>query len=482
MIKRILFFSTMLWLIGWSAQGATLSVSPSSATVNVGDNITVQIMLDTQGQSVEGVDLNTFNYNPSMLSAQDSDTAVSGVQISSGTLMPNTVFNSVDSAVGKIQFSQVTAGGQSYTGQGVLAAITFQALQSGTVSLSFDFLSGSTVDTNVAHNGSDVLTSVSGGVLTLSGSSILTPTPPPPSAPTPTPMPISSGGGGGGYSFPAPSASPTVSPTPLPSGSVRPKPSAFNLQEGEVVAAYGSDDPDVYIVNEHGFKRLFLNPAIFNFYGHLGGFVKVKTIPFSTRDALETSGLFRNCEANDPQVYVVEVTGEDGGIFHHINLSGEQAVAQDAEFFKKIFCINTREFNWYAKGVAYTFLSQIPKYNRPALVVGTRLKQALAKTSDSATTYYINANGIKKPVPSGLVFSSYGNRPEDIKVLSLQELATYPDYQGIIYNSQVFIIENNLKRHIKDLVVFQRLKLDWNRIVSVNRTEFDYYQTGMEVE
>lgn len=473
----------MLGMTGWSAQGATLSVSPSSASVNVGDNITVQIMLDTQGQGVEGADLNALNYNPSLLSAQDSDSAISGVQVSPGTLMPNTVFNSIDVAVGKVLFSQVTAGGQSYTGQGVLAAITFQALQSGTANLSFDFSPGSTVDTNIARNGSDVLTSVSGGVLTLSGSSgIPTPTP----TPVPTSTPASGGGGGGGggggTNLPAPSASPVASPTPLSSGSVRPKPSAFNLQEGEVVAAYGSDDPDVYIVNEYGFKRLFLNPAIFNFYGHLGGFVKVKTIPSSTRDAFETSGLFRNCEADASQVFAVEITGEDAGIFHYINLSGEQAVAQDAEFFKKIFCINTREFNWYTKGAAYTSLSQIPKYSRSAMVVGARLKQALAKTSDSAVTYYINANGIKKPVPSGLVFSSYGNRPEDIKVLSSQELSAYPDYQGIIYNNQVFIIENNLKRHIKDLTVFQRLKLDWNKIVLVNQTEFNYYQTGTAVE
>ena len=47
-------------------------------------------------------------------------------------------------------------------------------------------------------------------------------------------------------------------------------PADYGLREGDVVSAAGSDDPDVYIVNELGYKRLFLNPAIFNFYGHLG--------------------------------------------------------------------------------------------------------------------------------------------------------------------------------------------------------------------
>src|SRR3990167_5207257 len=49
-------------------------------------------------------------------------------------------------------------------------------------------------------------------------------------------------------------------------------PSDYGLTEGNVISAAGSDDPDVYIVNELGYKRLFLNPVIFGFYGHLGGF------------------------------------------------------------------------------------------------------------------------------------------------------------------------------------------------------------------
>ena len=44
-------------------------------------------------------------------------------------------------------------------------------------------------------------------------------------------------------------------------------PSDYGLKEGDVVSAAGSDDPDVYIVNDWGYKRLFLNPVIFGFYG-----------------------------------------------------------------------------------------------------------------------------------------------------------------------------------------------------------------------
>ncbi|MEX2033195.1 MAG: hypothetical protein WD889_01370, partial [Candidatus Colwellbacteria bacterium] len=141
-------------------------------------------------------------------------------------------------------------------------------------------------------------------------------------------------------------------------------PSDFGLKEGDLISAAGSNDPDIYIINEHGFKRLFLNPAIFGFYGHLGGFSNVKNVTPQTRDAFITSGLFRNCETNDPQVYGVEITGEDSGLLHWVNTSGSQAVAEDPEFFSRTFCINSNEFGWYPQAGEYTSVSQIPDYSR----------------------------------------------------------------------------------------------------------------------
>ncbi|MDP6584767.1 MAG: hypothetical protein QF535_08915, partial [Anaerolineales bacterium] len=167
------------------------------------------------------------------------------------------------------------------------------------------------------------------------------------------------GGGGGGVTTtptPTPTPTPTVSPatsptttsTPSPVSTSKPTPasqgfvslSAISLDDGDVISAAGSDDPDVYIVNPHGYKRLFLNPAIFEFYGHLGGFSAIKNTTSVTRDVFVTSGLFRNCETDDPKVYGVEVTGEDTGMMHWVNTTGEQAVADDPNFFKKVFCIN----------------------------------------------------------------------------------------------------------------------------------------------
>jgi len=151
------------------------------------------------------------------------------------------------------------------------------------------------------------------------------------------------------------------SPTPA---SGRPTPAQYGLREGDLISAHPSGDPDVYIVNEHGYRRLFLNPAIFSFYGHLGGYSSVRTVPPSTRDAFPVSGLFRNCETDDKKVYAAEITAEDQGILHHVDLSADQALSQDPDFFLKVFCINSNEFNWYPKGASLTSMSQLPTYRR----------------------------------------------------------------------------------------------------------------------
>ena len=40
-------------------------------------------------------------------------------------------------------------------------------------------------------------------------------------------------------------------------------------------------------------------------------------------------------------------------------------MSQDPHFFRKVFCINNNEFNWYPKSpVPYIALSQVPVYNR----------------------------------------------------------------------------------------------------------------------
>lgn len=144
------------------------------------------------------------------------------------------------------------------------------------------------------------------------------------------------------------------------------------LHDGDLISANQSaGDPDIFIIkikpfdSYNGVKRLFLNPAIFGMYAHLGGFERVRQVSFQVRESFVTSGLFRNCESNDQKVWATEVTGEDDGILHHVEMTGVQAVSEDAHFFDKVFCINNREDAFYVRSIhPYTRLADVPRYYR----------------------------------------------------------------------------------------------------------------------
>jgi peptidoglycan hydrolase-like protein with peptidoglycan-binding domain len=189
-MKKIFITATIL-LLPFAASAATLSLSPFSQSVNVGDTFSINVNLDTQNVSIDGVDLRYINYNPALLQVQDSNTSASGVQIVPGTLMPATLANIVDASLGRITFSQVAAGGNKYKGIGVLATINFKALSAGTDSVTFNYASANTKDSNVAAAGVDVLTAVTNGSYTINATSNTTNT-------TTTTTSSSGGGGGGG--------------------------------------------------------------------------------------------------------------------------------------------------------------------------------------------------------------------------------------------------------------------------------------------
>ncbi|KKR48413.1 MAG: LPXTG-motif cell wall anchor domain protein [Candidatus Curtissbacteria bacterium GW2011_GWA1_40_16] len=172
----------------------------------------------------------------------------------------------------------------------------------------------------------------------------------------------------------------------MPIATLAVAPADYGLQEGNTISASGSSDPDIYIVNDWGYKRLFVNPAIFTLYGHLS-WAGVKAVAPATRDAFGTSGLFRNCETGDQKVYGLDVVSEDVANLRWVNTTGAQAVADDANFFKKVFCINTREQALYGTGADYTSVTQVPIYTRGTLPPSTGAVAAyLASDNPAANT------------------------------------------------------------------------------------------------
>jgi len=128
-----------------------------------------------------------------------------------------------------------------------------------------------------------------------------------------------------------------VMPTPAPVVIV--SPAQFNLGEGDFIRAEG--DYNVYIINDFGYKRLVLSPAICLLYKHLGArgcFDAVKVVKPEVRDAFRTSNYYANGETNDGKIFLLEITGEDSAILKEEIFSGD---------INSIFIFNTREQKSY---------------------------------------------------------------------------------------------------------------------------------------
>ena len=129
------------------------------------------------------------------------------------------------------------------------------------------------------------------------------------------------------------------------------KPEDYGLQEGDLIRA--DDDFDIFIISQHGYKRLFLNPTIFEMYGHLGSWDDVITVNPSTRDAFKTSSHYRY--VGEDKVYHLNMTGGDTAQLQWLNMNGEAFMNQGGTA-EGVFVINQAEFGWYAQGEEKTSL------------------------------------------------------------------------------------------------------------------------------
>jgi|SRR3989344_3241145 len=146
--------------VHFAEPAAVLALNPTTKSVKQGEIFKVDIVLDTTSTPVDGVDVYSLHYNPTILEVIDDLPGQKGVQIEPGGIMSFNVVNLVDESSGTIKFSQVAAIGKRFMGKGVLATINFKAIGRGTADLKFDFKKGDTIDTNAAYRGKDQLTRV----------------------------------------------------------------------------------------------------------------------------------------------------------------------------------------------------------------------------------------------------------------------------------------------------------------------------------
>lgn len=159
------FLLTFL-MIAPDAFASRFFLDPVSDQFRSGCEVAVNIKMDTAGQAASAADA-IIKYNPSEIEIVDQDFGLSGIQIRKGNLFDVYPGNIVKSGEGKIYLTGFNIFSQ-YQGSGTYGAVVFKSRPGVTsTQLSFDFVSGSTIDSNIADKDSkDTLTSVSGGTYT----------------------------------------------------------------------------------------------------------------------------------------------------------------------------------------------------------------------------------------------------------------------------------------------------------------------------
>lgn len=108
----------------------------------------------------------------------------------------------------------------------------------------------------------------------------------------------------------------------------------------------------------------------------------------------------------------------------------------------------------------------------------------LLRTEGDEKVYYLTESGMIRHIPSPQVFESYGNKWEDIFLVSGYEIGAYERNTLIraAGDYKVYFLENGRKRWIKTAEAFNRYRYDWSKIAPVNQTEINAYPEGPIIE
>ena len=170
--KFLLFFITLTFTLvnPVGVLAATLSLSPTTGTYNKGCTFSLNIILDSGSDQVEGADVNYLLYDSSKFTA---------TSIEAGTIFSDYPISNIDTQTGKIYISGVDGNNKPFNGQGTFATVNFTVKDSAPLGLSQMSLyftqRGDTTDSNVevVQNNTvlDVLSSVTNGSYTVGSGS-----------------------------------------------------------------------------------------------------------------------------------------------------------------------------------------------------------------------------------------------------------------------------------------------------------------------
>ncbi|MFA5391923.1 MAG: hypothetical protein WC331_10940, partial [Candidatus Omnitrophota bacterium] len=165
---------------------------------------------------------------------------------------------------------------------------------------------------------------------------------------------------------------------------------AATIVEGDTIKT--ADNPDVYIAKYVGakkFKRLILNPQVFNSYGHLS-WSKIKTVTQAEMDVFTTSDLVR--ALGDSKVYKLIPNG-DVGTKQWVNMTAEAFTAAGYDW-DSIYVINNTDRDNYTAGSDITGgTSTSPSTSASTTAVSGSVTVSLASDTPAAATILSDGAG-----------------------------------------------------------------------------------------
>lgn len=144
-----------------SAQDASFSFFPDTASAQVGKEFAISVVLDSGRSQTVGADL-LLRYDPERLELKE--------------IIPGKLYDTYLPAIinkdGTAEISGVVKPEQTYQGKGVFALFTFHAKKKGDTAVSIEYKPDERNDSNIASvEGKDVLSTVNAADITVSSAS-----------------------------------------------------------------------------------------------------------------------------------------------------------------------------------------------------------------------------------------------------------------------------------------------------------------------
>ncbi len=174
------------------------------------------------------------------------------------------------------------------------------------------------------------------------------------------------------------------------------------------------------------------------------------------------------------------------GVFVYETISVSGATLLKTRNDPRVYEIKDNKKHWIPSAEVFNSSgfkwTDVQEVEEDELVQYSRTK--LIQAQGDFKVYYLTERGLIRHIPTPEVFTSYGNKWEDIFTINQTELNIYPE-NNLIHlegDHKIYKQEFGIKSWIKTAEAFNRLGFDWNKIAPVNIAEFNHYPTGSVIE